>query len=117
VSISFVTNKNYMKHALRGETTMDKPDTLSGGFYTSSKTISHSLGYRPLVRAYFDIDSDGTWYPPNGQRDTQTTGATSMPFWFFVDSITTSAFTLRAESFSEESGTMPVHYIVYRDFE
>jgi hypothetical protein len=96
---------------------MDKPATPSGFNYVSSLTITHNLGYVPLVRAFYDPDSIGTIYPVNGQSGTQTAGPTSLPFWFYIDDITSTQVIFKCEGFSLLSGTFPIYYRIYLDFE
>src|SRR6185436_11946489 len=113
--------KNILKHAMSGSDTMSKPSTNDGflGFF-STKTITHNLGYRPLVRIYYDPDSDGSIYPANGQgRVASTTNQsplqTVVPFWLYVDDITTTTVVLRTYKTSSLGGTFTFYYRIYKD--
>lgn len=119
------SGKNVLKHAFSDSDTMDKPNTLSGLSYFSTKTILHDLGYVPLVRVYYDPDNDGKIFPCIGERSETSDsplagpgavlGSGVAPFWLYVDDVTTTAFTLRTLWSSSLGGTFPFYYRVYRD--
>jgi len=120
-TVGIWSGKNVLKHALSDSDTMDKPNT-SDGFlgYFSTKVITHNLGYVPLVRVSYDPDSDGSIFPANGQGRVESTSnrsplQTVAPFWFYVDDVTTTTFTLRTYKTSQLSGTFPFYYRVYKD--
>lgn len=121
------SGKNVLKHAFIDSDTMNKPDTSDGGLgYFSTKTIVHDLGYRPLVRAYYDPDNDGTIYPTVGQFNGASGGLSStspldsrapplVPFSFFVDDVTTTTVVFRTYDDSANVGTFTFYYRIYID--
>lgn len=118
MSILFTSDKNYMKLASFEPDTMDRPNTLNALFnYESSKTITHNLGYIPLVRAYYDHNDAGTIMPVTGQSGLQTAFGPSLDYWFYIDEITTTTVTFKAEDLDLSSGTFTFYYKIYRDFE
>lgn len=115
----FNSNKNYMKHALVGQVEMNKPATLNGTTfnYETEYVITHNLGMIPLVRAWYDQHSDGTIMAVNGQYGIQTGFGPTIDFWFYVDEITTTTVTLKAEDIASNSGTFIAYYKIYLDYE
>lgn len=121
------SGKNYLKHAFVDTTTMSKPDTTDGGLgFFSLKTIVHNLGYRPLVRAYYDPNSDGSIFPMVGQFSGAGAGLSSdspfdtrippiVPFSFFIDDVTTTTVVFRTYGTSSLSGTFSFYYRIYID--
>lgn len=118
------SGKNVLKHALSGPTTMDKPNISDGGLgFYSTKTITHNLGYRPLVRAYYDPDSNGTLYPLIGQFAGASSGPsttspldlTVVPFWLFVQDVTTTTVEFRTYDTASNVGSFSFYYRIYRD--
>ncbi len=121
------SGKNVLKHAFINSTTMNKPDTSDGGLgFFSTKTIVHDFGYKPLVRAYYDPNSDGSIFPTVGQFGGVSGGLTSdspldiriipvVPFSFFIDDVTTTTVVFRTYGGSSLGGTFPFYYRIYRD--
>lgn len=116
--IFFSSKKNYLKHSVSEEDIIDKPVTLNANFnYEGSKTITHDLGYIPLVRAWYDPNDNGTIHPMNGQSGVRTDGFGLTDFWFYIDEITETTITFKTESVDQLSGTCPFWYKIYLDFE
>ena len=118
MSLVFTSDKNYLKLAAFQPATMNKPSTPNAYFnYESSLTITHNLGYIPLVRAYYDYNNAGTIYPCTGQAGVRTAFGPSLDYWFYIDEITTTTVTFKAEDVSSRSGTFTIYYKIYYDFE
>jgi len=118
-NVNFTSSKNYLKQLVAASETMAKPATLDGtsGVYYTTKTITHNLGYVPLVRAWYDKDGNDTLYPTNGQYGGQTSGDFTWAYYFFIDSITTTAVTFRAEAnILPTAGNFTFYYRIYYDF-
>lgn len=121
MSVGIWSGKNVLKHAFIDSDTMNKPDTNDGFLgYFSTKTITHNLGYRPLVRVYYDPNANGTLFPTNGQGRADTAVKTPplsavVPFCLYVDDITTTTITLRTYNFTQLAGTFTFYYRIYRD--
>lgn len=117
------SGKNYLRHAIMTTDVMNKPNTSDGGIgFFSTKTISHNLGYRPLVRAYYDPNGNGGIFPMMEQFNGASAGASSesplntvAPFYFFVDDISTTDVVFRTYGGSSLGGTFSFYYRVYRD--
>lgn len=113
------SGKNYLKHAVAGVATVNKPNTDdgSGSLFFSTHSVTHNLGYEPLVRCAFDGNNDGTIYPAIDQRGNAGSVANlaGLPFAVFVDDITTTDVTFRAEWGSSLAGTFPLYYKIYID--
>lgn len=121
-TVGLWSGKNYLKHAFATSTTMDKPSTSDGTNFFSTKTITHNLGYRPLVRAYYDPSANGAILPMIGQKDTVSysplspfLGSGVAPFWFFIDDITTTTVVFRTLHTSSLAGTFTFYYRIYID--
>jgi hypothetical protein len=118
MSFAFDSRKNYLKQYMQGSATMDKPASLSGGIYSTSYTLTHNLGYRPLARAWYDPTGAGLIFPVNSQRGELYSPLFAMgtvPFVFFVDEITTTTVVLRAEDDGSNAGTFTFYYKLYLD--
>lgn len=114
------SGKNVLKHAFIDTDTMNKPNTSDGGLgFFSTKTITHNLGYRPIVRIHYDPDSNGSVLPAIGQGRVNVNSTSPLdavaPFWLYVDDITTSIITLRTYNSSSLAGTFTFYYRIYRD--
>lgn len=116
------SGKNYLKHALAAPATMSKPSSADGfGAFTSTSVIAHNLGYEPLVRGYYDPNSDSTIYPLIGQYlggaglTSESPLLTVAPFAFFVDDVTTTTVTFRTYSSGSIAGTFTYYYRIYID--
>jgi hypothetical protein len=118
MSIAFDSRKNYLKQFMQGSVAMNKPNTLAAGTYSSSHTITHNLGYRPLVRAWYDPENLGTIFPVNSQRGelySPIYALGTVDFVFFIDEITTTTVTFRAEDNASHSSTFTMYYKIYID--
>lgn len=118
MSLVFDSRRNYLKQFEQGSAEMEKPDTLISGLYQSTYTITHNLGYRPLVRAWYDPDGSGTIYPLNGQNNelySELYATGEVPFMFFVDEITDTYVTFMAEDEASNTGTFTFYYKIYLD--
>jgi hypothetical protein len=121
--IGLWSGKNYLKHAVMTPDAMGKPNTSDGGLgFFTTKIVLHNLGYRPLVRAYYDPNSNGSIFPMMEQFSGVTAGASSespldavVPFYFFVDDVATTSVTFRTYGGSSLSGTFPFYYRIYID--
>lgn len=116
----FTSEKNYLKRQpITGSSAMSAPSTIAAWFnYTSSLTISHGLGYVPMVRVYYEPDaSNGKVYPATGRRlagfGPGLTYGDVMCLWE-VDS---TNLTIYLESVSSKTGTRNVYWVIYLDSE
>lgn len=111
------SGKNYLKHAVAQPGTMNRPGTADGaGAYFSTTSVSHNLGYVPLVRLAYDPDGDGTIYPAIGQKGASSVSSPGVSFDCFVDDITATAVSIRAEHFgSALAGTFTYYIRIYVD--
>jgi hypothetical protein len=122
-NVAFDSSKNYLKQGFSGTVTLNKPATLDtpNDAYMTEYTITHNLGIIPLVRAWYEPDSDGVIFPVNGQKKFGTPilyNGGDIDFFFFVDEITTSTVKLRAERYQSDGslgGTFIAHYRIYLD--
>lgn len=120
---AFDSRRNYLKQFLQGSATINKPQTHDATFseYYTETTITHDLGYVPLVRAWYDPDGSGMLFPANGQKFIAASVfyfEGDVPFMFYAVDITTTAVTFRAavEDFAGAmGGTFTFHYKVYID--
>lgn len=119
-TVGLWSGKNVLKHAYMDSGTMNKPSTSDGGLgFFSTATIDHNLGYRPLVKIHYDPDSNGKIFPTNGQGRVQISNNSPLsaivPFWLYVDDITTTNITLRTYSSGSLGGTFNYYYRIYID--
>jgi len=121
-NINFDSRKNYLKQILSGWQTMDKPnltDALMAKRF-SEYTVTHNLGYRPIVRAWYDPNGTGQRFPLNGQRtaDISQFYLVIVPFQFYARDITTTSVTFRADNYTVDgsfTGTFRFFYSIYAD--
>lgn len=119
----FDSRSNYLKQYLQGSFQMNKPATADPNWdvYYSTYTLTHDLGYKPLVRAWYDYTNDGTYFPMHGQP-----GDAYSALYFFHTPITLMTFSItntevvfRADIGTADggplSGTFPVYYKIYLD--
>lgn len=124
---NFDSRKNYLKQYDAQWVRMDKPNLTDSYLskYYSTYTVTHNLGYLPLVRAWYDPDNSGSRFPLNGQQYADVSNFYSVPglgnfadFQFFVSEITETTVTFRAERYTADgtlSGTFPFFYKIYAD--
>lgn len=123
MSTYFDSRKNYLKVFMKDGPTIDRPATLDGTFneYYTTYTVDHDLGYRPLVRAWYDPDGSGMKFPMNGQKffaASEFYFQQDVEFMFYVDDITTTSVTFRAARESGDgalTGTFQFWYKIYLD--
>lgn len=119
----FDSRNNYLKIFMQGSGTLARPATLDAGNaeYYSEVTITHNLGYIPLVRAWYEPAGDGMKYAMNGQKRIAASEIyiqDDVEFMFYADSITDTTVTFRA---ARESGdgaltdTFTYWYKIYID--
>lgn len=117
------SRKNYLKAFMADSSTIARPATLDGTFneYYTTETITHNLGYRPLVRAWYDPDGSGLKFPMNGQKffaASELYFQGDVDFMFYVDDITATTVTFRAARESGDgalSGNFTYWYKIYLD--
>lgn len=122
-NIYFDSRRNYLKQAESGSGSANRPATLDATFseYYTEFTVTHNLGYRPLVRAWYDPDNNGTIFPSNGQKfiassDLYFNG--DVDFMFYAVDITDTAVTFRAareSALGALTGTFTYYYKIYID--
>lgn len=122
-NIQFDSAKNYLKQYLQDSIAIDKPATADPNWdvYYSTVTLTHDLGYKPLVRAWYDYENNGTYFPMHGQAG----DAYSALYFFhtpvtcFIYEITDTTVTFRTEIATVDggplSGSFPIYYKVYLD--
>lgn len=124
MSTAFDSRFNYLKQFDTATITIDRPATLENtNFfeYYTEHTVSHNLGYRPLVRCWYEPDNDGVIYPENGQQGFNQSLlylANEVEFMFYVHEVTTTDVTFRAardQADGAMSGTFTAHYKIYLD--
>lgn len=103
---------------------MAEPATLDATFneYYTETTVVHNLGYRPLVRAWYEPNGDGMIFPATGQKwlysSTFYLGG-DVPFLFYATEITDTLVTFRASIATLDggpfAGTFNYHYKIYID--
>lgn len=117
--IAFDSRKNYLKIAdPEGVKKIVTPKPSTADFLTffSTVTINHNLGYRPMVRAWFSPGNNDTWYPMDGEYDsfTDIMGVAGMNL--YVQEITTTTVTFRAQALSSMAGqNYTLAYKIYLD--
>lgn len=114
------SRRNYLKQLLSGWVEMARPATTSGSKYYTDYTVTHNLGYRPLVRAWYDPTGGGMRVPMNGAwfADISQFYPSVVDFQFYVYEITTTTVTFRADSYTADgalSGNFRFFYKLYAD--
>lgn len=116
------SDKNNLKHYIQDTASMNRPNTADGfGNFFSTSTIVHNLGYRPLIRVYYDPLGTGTYYPLIGQYVSASgVGSNSplvsvAPFILFADTVTETSIGLVAWDTGSNAGTFDYYYRVYID--
>ena len=121
--IFFTSNRNYMKRdPSSGSGTMATPTTsaYSGYIYTTTKVITHNLGFIPVFRVQYEPFADGIIWPAMGTRITQgainpsNTAATGpgLICWPSATSLTLQLFYKN----NTLPGSFPVYWVIYQDF-
>jgi hypothetical protein len=106
-----------------GSTSLAAPSTYVGSLllYVTNYTLTHNLGSIPVFRAYYEPFGDGVVWPPMGTRsagetinprNTLVTG----PGLFVYPTTTTIQFQLYYSA-NTLTGTFPLYYIVYKDYQ
>lgn len=121
MSTYFDSRKNYLKVFMQDERVINKPAILDSTFgeYYTEETITHNLGYRPLVRAWYEYN--GTKWPMNGQKfygNSQLYFYGDVPFMFYADDINETTVKFRAARQSGDgalTGTFTYWYKIYLD--
>jgi hypothetical protein len=123
-TIFFTSNRNYMKRdASSGSSTMAAPTTSAyGGYiYITNKTITHNLGFIPVLRAYYEPFGDGVIWPAMGQRlsqsvvnplNTAVTGP-GLICWPTTTTLTLQLF----YGTNHLTGPFPVYWVIYKDYQ
>jgi len=118
--LSLFGEKNYLKRdATSGTTSITAPSTLTAwGNYITTYNVVHGLGYIPQVRVFFeDSATDGKVYPAGGRRLAGTyPGIGGTPIFCLWEADETS-LSIILESFSSQSGSRNIYWVIYKDFE
>lgn len=109
--------KNYMRrHSSTGSATVAAPATLVGGLYRTTYTVTHSLGYVPQVRVYFENSaSDGKIYPAAGSRVSTVYPGLTLADCYCLWEVTSTTLTIYLEAFSSKVGNRVIYWVVYED--
>lgn len=117
--ISLYGAKNILKESsLSGSASVAAPSTFipAEALYRSSVTITHNLGYIPLVRIHFEADaSDGKVYPAGGRRLAATYPGLPANSVYCLWELSTTTLTIFLESATTKTGTRTVYYDIYKD--
>lgn len=121
MSIQFTSEKNYLKrHPSSGNMTVVAPSTLNGSTFMYEKvvTITHNLGYVPMVRVYYEPYTDGAVWPSTGSRVSGAGPGLSpgdiMCFW----EVSSTVLTISLESdsvYPVKTGSREVYWVIYWD--
>jgi hypothetical protein len=118
MSFSYLSDKNVLKrHSSSGSQNMAAPAALTAlSDYTSSTTVTHSLGYIPQVRVYFESSAtDGKIYPAGGNRNGGTYPGLPANSVYCTFTVTTTTLVLSLFSNTSKTGTRKVYYVIYED--
>jgi hypothetical protein len=124
--IFFTSQRNYMKRdPSSGSTPLAGPSTpaYSGYLYETNYTVTHNLGFIPLVRTYYEPFGDGVIWPgymgtrlttdvPN-PRNTSANGP-GMIAW---PTTTTLQIQLFYFNNSLAGNSYPVYWVIYKDYQ
>lgn len=122
----FTSQRNSMKRdPSSGSSNMAAPVTsaYSGYLFTTTKVISHNLGYPPTFRIAYEPFGDGIIWPMLTNRFQQTAQNPLNPVvngpgvTAWIDS--TAPYNLNIQLFYKDAtltGTYPVYYVIYQDF-
>ena len=114
--VKIIGDKNYLKRStVTGSYDMTAPSTLVGGFYRSSYTYTHSLGYIPMVRVYYDPLDTGNIYPATGDRTTVTGIGLGSNDIMLSWELTTTAITFYFDAGSTKTGERMIYWVIYKD--
>lgn len=114
----FTSQKNYLKRQpISGNVDMPAPTTTAAWFnYSSNLTITHNLGYVPLVRVYYEPDaSNGKVYPATGRRLAGIGPGLNFGDVLCFYEVNETILRFYLESTSAKTGTRKVYYIIYLD--
>lgn len=113
---TFDSRKNYLKIGFQDAVPLERPRTLDStyGAYVTEYTVTHNLGYRPLVRAWYDAASDGEIFNLNGQKfgGWSSIYPFQVDFKLYVDEITTTTVRFRADR-DQPDGALSDNFILY----
>ena len=116
----FTSQKNYLKRQpITGTAAVAAPATLAAwGNYITSYTLTHNLGYTPMVRVYYEPDaSNGKIYPATGRRLAGLGPGLSYGDVICPWEVTATTLTIYLESVSSKTGTRDVYWVLYLDSE
>lgn len=125
-NLDFTSDKNYLKRDVStGSTDLAAPSTLSfGGLqYTTRYTIDHNLGYIPLFNTYYEPFKDGVIWPQGlstrlvGSAENPTGGSPAFGPYLIAWATTTQLIIELGYVTNALTGTFPVYWIIYRDYE
>lgn len=122
--IFFTSKRNYLKRdPSSGSTNMAAPVTPAytlEGLFVTNFTVTHNLGFVPLVRVAYEPFADGIIWPPMGSRlggfaVNPTNTAAKGPGLIVWPTSTT----LQLQLFFNANtliGTFPTYFTIYKDF-
>lgn len=121
--ITYDSRKNIMKRQVYGTEDIEAP-TISEYVLNYGSTvheIPHGLTYTPVFRVFYEPFGDGVIWPPlsnrlsgNAQNPNNTLEQGPGLIYWADD---TNLYLQLFASVNTFTGTFPVHYVVYRDFE
>lgn len=119
MSVQFTSLKNYLKrHPSSGSANVDAPtSTAAWSNYVSTYTVTHNLGYVPMVRVYYEPNADGKVYPATGRRLAASGPGINYNDIICLWEVSSTTLTIYLESASSETGTRPVYWVIYFDSE
>jgi len=122
-TLYFTSARNALKRATSGTLSMAAPVTsaYSGTLYVTNTIIPHGLGYTPLYRYYYEPFGDGIIWPCltdrlAGEASKPTNTAIKGP-GFIAWADNTNIYLQLFHYTNSLTGTFPVYYVTYRDFQ
>jgi hypothetical protein len=112
-TLLFTGDKNYLKRSpVTGTTTITGPTLLTAWFtYENNVTITHSLGYIPLVRVYYSPYNDGRVFSAAGDRTNLFEPyANNISCSYLVSS---TSLTIYLSSPVSNGTSVPLYWVIY----
>lgn len=113
MTLLFTGDKNYLKRSpLSGHTTITGPNVATGwATFESSQTITHGLGYVPLVRVYYDPFNNGKLFTPVGDR--LVGGQPYSNNIGCIVRVNTTNLIIYLSASSSVGGSVPIYWVIY----
>jgi len=113
---SFTTNKNYLKRdSNTGTHLLAAPSTLVGTIYRSDYTITHDLGYIPVVRVYFESDANSDIFPACGSTVGGSAVGISYGKTLCTYELTTTTLRVILHAANTQTGSRNIYWVIYKD--